>query len=156
MPHVAELVAASVSGWEQKPEIVTDAAGKWRAFGEADAALIASGTVSLELALAGVPLVSCYRLDPFARMLAEHDHRVVGAAAQPHRRPADRARILRRSTSVRNTLARILEALFADTPLRAWQKDGFAEVSRRMSTSRPSGEIAAEVVLSHSQGVSRE
>ena len=56
-----------VAGWAQKPEIVVDAAGKWQAFGEADAALIASGTVSLELALAGVPLVSCYKLDPFAR-----------------------------------------------------------------------------------------
>ena len=39
--------------------------------------------------------------------------------------------------------------LFADTPLRAWQKDGFAEVARRMATARPSGEIAAEIVLQH-------
>ena len=69
VPHVADLVASSVSGWEQKPEIVSDAAGKWQAVGEADAALIASGTVSLELALAGVPLVSCYKLDPFARAI---------------------------------------------------------------------------------------
>ena len=33
------------------PRSCSDAAGKWQAFGEADAALIASGTVSLELAL---------------------------------------------------------------------------------------------------------
>ena len=37
---------------------------------QADAALCASGTVSLELALAGVPLVSCYRLDWIARQLS--------------------------------------------------------------------------------------
>ena len=48
----------------QKPEIILDAERKWQAFGEADAALIASGTVSLELALAGVPMMSCYKLDP--------------------------------------------------------------------------------------------
>ena len=153
VPHVAGLVSAAVSGWEQKPEIVLDAAGKWRAFGEADAALIASGTVSLELALAGVPLVSCYRLDPFARV-ARHfitiwsallpnliaDRPVAPEFFDGYMRP--------------ETLARSLEALFADTSLRAWQKEGFAEVSRRMSTSRPSGEIAAEIVLGHIKGSS--
>ncbi len=46
-----------------------------------------------------------------------------------------------------DNLARHLEALFADTGLRAWQKDGFAEVARRMATNRPSGDIAAEVVM---------
>ena len=40
-----------------------------------------------------------------------------------------------------------LKALMADTALRRWQKDGFAEVVQRMATDRPSGEIAAEAVL---------
>ena len=80
----------------RNPRSSSDAAGKWQAFGEADAALIASGTVSLELALAGVPLVSCYKLDPFARAIAEIHHGLVGAAAQPHRRPAGRAGVLQR------------------------------------------------------------
>ena len=60
--------------------------------------------------------------------------------------------------SGRNALARHLEGLFADTGLRRWQKDGFAEVSRRMATERPSGEIAAEVVLrivSGNRGIGR-
>ena len=155
VPHVAELVAASVAGWEQKPEIVTDAAGKWRAFGEADAALIASGTVSLELALAGVPLVSCYRLDPFARMVQSLV--TVWSALLPNL-IADRpvAPEFYDGYVRPETLARTLEALFDDTALRAWQKDGFAEVSRRMATSRPSGEIAAEVVLSHIKVVNSE
>jgi lipid-A-disaccharide synthase len=50
------------------------------------------------------------------------------------------------------TLARTLEQLFADTELRAWQKEGFAEVFRRMQTERPSGEIAAEIVMRHVEG----
>ena len=147
VPHVAELVAASISGWEQKPEIIVDAAEKWRAFGEADAALIASGTVSLELALAGVPLISCYKFDPVWKMIQSMI--TVWSALLPNL-IADRPIAPEYYDGyVRpETLARTLEALFADTALRAWQKDGFAEVSRRMSTSRPSGEIAAEVVLS--------
>ncbi|TIU53069.1 MAG: lipid-A-disaccharide synthase, partial [Mesorhizobium sp.] len=46
-------------------------------------------------------------------------------------------------------LARQLETLFSDTGMRAWQKDGFAEIALRMATDRPSGDIAAEVVLRH-------
>jgi lipid-A-disaccharide synthase len=146
VPHVADLVASSVSGWEQKPEIVSDVAGKWQAFGEADAALAASGTVSLELALAGVPLVPCYKLDPFARMVQRYI--TIWSASLPNL-IADRTIV----TEVYNQyvwpqwLARHMEGLFSDTSLRRWQKDGFLEVSRRMATGRPSGETAAEIVM---------
>jgi lipid-A-disaccharide synthase len=147
VPHVADRVASAVSGWEQKPEIVSDTAGKWQAFGEADAALIASGTVSLELALAGVPLVSCYKLDFFARTVLPRlisvwsallpnlivDRPVAPEFYDEFLRP--------------DVIARVIEQLFADTALRKWQKDGFAEVARRMATERPSGELAAEIVL---------
>ena len=138
-------------GWEQKPEIVTDAAGKWQAFGEADAALAASGTVSLELALAGVPLVSCYKLDPFARAIQKFI--TIWSASLPNL-IADRTIV----TEVYNQyvwpqwLARHMEGLFCDTSLRRWQKDGFLEVSRRMATDRPSGEIAAGVVMREIEG----
>ena len=146
VPHVADLVASSVSGWDQKPEIVSNAAGKWQAFGEADAALIASGTVSLELALAGVPLVSCYKLDPIARIAQRYI--TIWSASLPNL-IADRTVVVEAYNDFVQPqwLARHLEGLFADTGLRRWQKDGFAEVSRRMATERPSGEIAAEVVL---------
>jgi lipid-A-disaccharide synthase len=148
VPHVADLVASSVSGWDQMPEIVLDSAGKWQAFGEADAALIASGTVSLELALAGVPLVSCYKLDPFARAVLP---RIISvwSALLPNLivdRPV--APEFYNEFVRADVIARVIEQLFADTSLRKWQKDGFAEVARRMATERPSGEIAAEVVMS--------
>ncbi len=146
VPHVAELVASSVAGWEQKPEIVTDTAGKWQAFGEADAALAASGTVSLELALAGVPLVSCYKLDPLARFVLRVI--TIWSAALPNL-IADRTVVMEAYNELVQPgwLARHIEGLFADTGYRRWQKDGFAEVARRMATERPSGEIAAEIVM---------
>jgi lipid-A-disaccharide synthase len=146
VPHVAPIVAAAVAGWEQKPEIVLEPARKWQAFGEADAALIASGTVSLELALSRVPMVSSYKLDVIARTVQSMI--TVWSALLPNL-IADRAIVPEfydRYVRPEN-LARHLEALFADTGFRAWQKDGFAEVARRMQTLRPSGEIAAEAVL---------
>ncbi len=146
VPHVEAVVADALGGWEQKPEIISDPAAKWQAFGQADAALAASGTVSLELALAGVPLISCYKLDPFARlaqgMVTVWSALLPNLIADRPVAPEFYDRYVRPAM-----LARTVEALFADTALRKWQKDGFSEVTRRMATSRPSGEIAAEIVL---------
>ncbi|TIT25189.1 MAG: lipid-A-disaccharide synthase [Mesorhizobium sp.] len=146
VPHVADLVRSSVASWDEKPEIILDAERKWQAFGKADAALIASGTVSLELALAGVPMISCYRLDPVMRMAQPLIK--VWSAALPNL-IADRPVVPEHYNQyVRpHYLARQLEALFFDTAYRAWQKDGFADIAGHMATAKPSGEIAAGVVM---------
>ena len=147
VPHVADMVRTSVSTWDDKPEIITEPERKWQAFGKADAALIASGTVSLELALCGVPMVSSYKLDPIARLISRY--LVTTWSALLPNLISDRALVPEfYNQYVRpENLARQLEALFADTGMRAWQKAGFAEIARRMVTERPSGEIAAEVVM---------
>ena len=152
VPYVADLVRSSVTRWDEKPEIILDPQRKWQAFGKADAALIASGTVSLELALAGVPMVSCYRLDPVARAVGTYLVSV-WSALLPNL-IADRALIPEfYDAYVRpNNLARQLEALFSDSGMRAWQKQGFAEITRRMATDKPSGEIAARVVMGYVKG----
>ncbi|MDX8434311.1 lipid-A-disaccharide synthase [Mesorhizobium abyssinicae] len=149
VPHVAELVRASVASWDDKPEIIVEPERKWQAFGKADAALIASGTVSLELALSGVPMVSCYKLDPVARLVMPHLISV-WSALLPNL-ISDRTLVpeFYDQYVLPENLARQLETLFSDTGMRAWQKDGFAEIARRMATDRPSGDIAAEVVLRH-------
>ncbi|MCG7503783.1 lipid-A-disaccharide synthase [Mesorhizobium retamae] len=146
VPHVAEFVRTTISSWPQQPEIILDPARKWQAFGEADAALIASGTVSLELALSGVPMVSTYKLDPVAKLLQKL---ITTWSALLPNLIADRALVTEfYDIYVRpQNLARQVEALWSDSGLRAWQKDGFAEVRRRMATDRPAGEIAAGVVM---------
>ncbi|PTE11993.1 lipid-A-disaccharide synthase [Mesorhizobium helmanticense] len=148
VPHVADLVRAAVASWDEKPEIILDSERKWQAFGKADAALIASGTVSLELALSGVPMISCYRLDPVMRLAQRLI--TVWSAALPNLIVDQPVVTEHYNEYVRPAyLARQLEALFSDTAYRAWQKGGFAEVTRRMATDRPSGDIAADVVLNH-------
>jgi lipid-A-disaccharide synthase len=62
VPHIARQLASAVAGWTVRPRIVVDPAEKWDAFRGARAALAASGTVTLELALSGVPMVAAYRL----------------------------------------------------------------------------------------------
>lgn len=55
-------VEAMVATWPVKPRIVVEEAEKLAAFRVARAALAASGTVTLELALAGIPTVAAYRV----------------------------------------------------------------------------------------------
>jgi lipid-A-disaccharide synthase len=68
--HVAPQLREAVAGWAVRPRVVVEAAEKWAAFRNARAALAASGTVTLELALSGVPMVAAYRLDFIEAVIA--------------------------------------------------------------------------------------
>ncbi|WP_029063432.1 lipid-A-disaccharide synthase [Labrenzia sp. DG1229] len=69
--HLESRIRDGVADWECKPEIVTGPRAKQAAFRRAHAGLAASGTVSLELALSGVPMVVAYKVDWFFRRLKE-------------------------------------------------------------------------------------
>ena len=66
---VAEAVRAAAATWPASP-IVVGQADKGDAFAASSAALAASGTVSLELALAAVPHVIAYRVNPLSAAIA--------------------------------------------------------------------------------------
>ncbi len=67
--HVAEEIRTRAQAWSVKPQIVEGEAAKWAAFRNADAALAASGTVTLELGLSGVPMVVAYRVSKIEEVL---------------------------------------------------------------------------------------
>ena len=65
VPAVASLaitVRDAVSAWRVPARVITDHNDKHEAFRTARAALTKSGTSTLELALAGVPMVAAYRV----------------------------------------------------------------------------------------------
>jgi len=68
---VAEAVAEGVRGWPGRPIVLRGTAAKYDAFAASRAALAASGTVALELALAGVPMVVAYRLNRLTEALLD-------------------------------------------------------------------------------------
>ncbi len=145
--HVEPLVRQITDGWPVRPEIITGTAARHEAFGIADAAIAASGTVTLELALAGVPLISCYRTDMLARFLR---HLITAWSASLPNLIADRPLVpeLYEFMLRPGFAGRHLMGLLDNGPMRAAQLAGFAEVRARMATSRPAGEIGADVVLS--------
>ncbi|OAP34499.1 lipid-A-disaccharide synthase [Sinorhizobium glycinis] len=150
VPRQERRVRELTASWKIQPEISAGAEMKWRAFAEADAALAASGTVILELALAGVPVVSTYRADWLVSLL--HDKIRIWTAALPNL-IADFPVVPEYfNKAIRpGTLTRWFERLSRDTPQRAAMLDGFAIVQQRMATDSPPGEKAAEIVLSYLQ-----
>ncbi|MBX9757287.1 MAG: lipid-A-disaccharide synthase [Beijerinckiaceae bacterium] len=67
--HLEGLIREKTALWPQQPRIVLGEAAKYAAFRRARAALAASGTVTLELALAQVPMVVAYKISPIETLL---------------------------------------------------------------------------------------
>jgi lipid-A-disaccharide synthase len=69
LPHLRFAVERATTMWRVKPHIIEGEEDKFRAFKLARVALAASGTVTLELALTGTPMVVGYRVDGLAKHL---------------------------------------------------------------------------------------
>ncbi len=138
--HLQDEIAQAVAGWVQKPEIVLGEAEKLAAFRGARAALAASGTVTLELALAQVPTVAAYRGAGWEAAIARRLIRlpsvilpnlILGRNVVPEFLQAD---------ATAPALADQLIGLLAEGPGRELQLAGFAEVETIM---RSAGESPA-------------
>ena len=148
VPRLAERVRAAVERWPVPARLVTDAADKDRAFRRARAALTKSGTSTLELALAGVPMVAAYKVplleELIARLLIQVPsvilaNLVLGENVIPEF-------IQRAATPGR--LAAALLPLLAETPERQRQSAAFARLDAVMTigSARPSERAAATVI----------
>ena len=69
VPRLADAVRAAVAAWPMPARVTTDPDEKHEAFRTARAALTKSGTSTLELALAGVPMVAAYRVSLLEAMV---------------------------------------------------------------------------------------
>ncbi|MGO6995223.1 lipid-A-disaccharide synthase [Rhizobium leguminosarum] len=146
VPHNEALVKGLVAGWATPPEVAVGPAQKWKALAEADAAMAASGTVILELALAGVPTVSVYKTDWIIRLLARRIKVWTGALPNII---ADYAVVPEYLNEIVRgaSLARWMERLSADTFQLKAMNEGYDLVWQRMQTEKPPGEHAAEILL---------
>jgi lipid-A-disaccharide synthase len=68
---VEEVVRAKTASWPVRPILVADTEGKHDAFAASAAALTKSGTSTLELAMARVPMLVTYRVNPVTHQIAK-------------------------------------------------------------------------------------
>jgi lipid-A-disaccharide synthase len=69
VPHLVEEIGRASAAWPVRPNVVQGEGAKFAAFRAAHAALAASGTVTLELGLAQVPMVVAYRVSKIEEVL---------------------------------------------------------------------------------------
>ena len=145
---VRDEVTAAVRAWPMPTIVVTEPAEKYDAFAASRAAVAKSGTVTLELALAGVPMVVCYKVSPvtafLARRLVSVDHvALVNLLADRQVAPE-----LLQAACTPQAIVEAVEPLLTDEAERAAQLSGFRDVVARLGGVSPApSERAAEVVL---------
>lgn len=148
MPHLREMIEAGVKDWPVQPRIVIGEDAKRAAFRSARAAFAKSGTVTLELALAQVPMVAAYKAGTVEAWIIRRAIRassvilanlVVGENVVPEFIQED---------CIPDKLAPALRDVLADSPMRRRQVQAFARIDAIMATGDQSPSArAADIVL---------
>ena len=150
VPHVAALVEQAIAHWPVKPELLRGEAEKFSAFRRARAALAASGTVTLELGLSGIPMVAAYKVSALEERIVRTVIQVstvilpsliLGEKVVPE---------LLQKDATAEAMAREMLPLITGGPERAAQLAAFERLDRAMQVpgNNPSA-AAAEIVMRH-------
>jgi lipid-A-disaccharide synthase len=148
MPHLQEAVAEALKAWPVQPRVVIGEKEKRAAFRIAHAALAKSGTVTLELALSGVPMVTAYRTGSAEAWILRRAIKVnsvilanlvIGDNVIPEFLQQD---------CTPEKLAPALREVLGDSALRRKQIEAFAKIDQILSTGNlPPSARAADIVL---------
>jgi lipid-A-disaccharide synthase len=146
---VEQVVRQRTASWPIRPILVTDEADKFDAFAASAAALTKSGTSTLELALANVPMLVTYRVNPVSHAIAKGMIKVKYASLLNLLLDRPVVPELLQYDSRPDRLAAELHRLLADQTVVEAQRRGFHEAldMLRPAAGSPS-ESAADAVLS--------
>lgn len=148
MPHLEATIREGSANWPVKPRIVTGENEKRAAFRIARAALAKSGTVTLELALSGIPMVTAYRVGAIEAFILRRAIRVSSVILANLVIGKDVIPEYLQEDCTPEKLAPALHDVLTDSPLRRQQIEAFAQLDQIMSTGNKSPSVlAADVVL---------
>jgi lipid-A-disaccharide synthase len=146
-PHLQDMVLRETAHWPLRPKIVVKREDRRAAFRNARAALAKSGTVTLELGLSGVPMITAYKVSGLEAVIARRLIRVpsviltnlvLGASVVPEFIQTD---------CTPERLSAALAPLFSDTPERRTQVEAFARLDELMEIGKAEpAKRAAEIV----------
>jgi lipid-A-disaccharide synthase len=148
MPHLVEVITTALNDWPIQPRVVVGEAEKRAAFRIAHAAFAKSGTVTLELAISGVPMVTAYKAGSIEAWIIRRRitsssvilaNLVIGENVIPEFIQED---------CTPEKLAASLRDILADTPMRRRQVEALARLDSIMATGEASPSVgAANIVL---------
>ncbi|WP_050402435.1 lipid-A-disaccharide synthase [Bradyrhizobium embrapense] len=148
MPHLEAMVREGVASWPVAPRLAIGEIEKRAAFRVARAALAKSGTVTLELALSGIPMVTAYRVGAAEAFILRRAIRVSSVILANLVIGSDIIPEFLQENCTPDRLARALGDVLADSPDRLRQLVAFATMDGKMSTGdQPPSVRAADIVL---------
>ena len=148
LPAIEAEVRDAVASWGLPSIVTTLAAEKFDAMAAADAALAASGTVALELALAGTPSVVAYKVNALTALVARRliKVRYVNLVNIILDRPVVPELLQQDCTPAR--LAAAVERVMIDRDMRAAQREAITAVATALGRGGdPPSLRAADAVL---------
>jgi len=148
VPRLAETVKAAVANWPVPARVVVERDEKEAAFRIARAALVKSGTSTLEVALAGIPMVTAYTVTLIEELIVRWfvtattailTNHILGEHVVPE--------FLQRECTVEN-LSSALVKILQNRPERRRQVEAFARLDEIMQIGKevPSAEAAKYVL----------
>jgi lipid-A-disaccharide synthase len=154
---VASAIGEAVRGWPSAPIVVRRTEEKYDAFAASRAALVASGSVTLELAMARLPMAVAYRLNPLTEALLDRVLKVrqVSLVNLILGKPLVEELLRERCTS--EGLAAAVARLVRDERARAVHRAGYDDVVRRLGAggvppSLRAADKVLEIVGAHARG----
>jgi lipid-A-disaccharide synthase len=145
---VAGLVTEATRPWPVPTILVTDPAEKFDAFAAGQSAMTKSGTITLELALAGVPMVVCYKVSPITAFLARRLIQIDNVALINVLAGRELVPELLQDACTPTAIAGEVGRLLGEESARAAQQAGYQEAVGKLSAgATPPSENAARVVL---------
>ncbi|MFN5120562.1 MAG: lipid-A-disaccharide synthase [Bradyrhizobium sp.] len=148
MPHLEAMVREGVASWPVAPRLAIGEIEKRAAFRVARAALAKSGTVTLELALSGIPMVTAYRVGAAEAFILRRAIRVSSVILANLVIGSDIIPEFLQENCTPDKLAEALVDVIKDSPERLRQLGAFATMDGKMSTGeQPPSVRAADIVL---------
>ncbi len=146
--HVREKIEAASGTWTARTHVVS-AGDKYAALRMSRAALAASGTVTLELALAGLPMVVAYKVDDLTaavvKRLITTDTAILANLVLGTERPFPQ--FIQENCTAEKLSAAVSEIL-DQTPARAVQLEALSRIPDKLLLAHGTpSERAAEVVI---------
>jgi lipid-A-disaccharide synthase len=146
-PHLQDLVIRETAAWPLRPKIVVKREDRRAAFRGARAALAKSGTVTLELGLAGVPMITAYKVSGIEAAIARRLIRVPSVILTNLVLGENVVPEFIQTDCTPERLSAALLPLLQDSPERRRQVEAFARLDGLMQIGRAQpAQRAAEIV----------
>nr|WP_271788938.1 lipid-A-disaccharide synthase [Commensalibacter communis] len=142
-PLAKERVLQMVNDWPVKPIIIHDPHDKYNAYAAASAALTKSGTTTLELALAKVPMAVTYRVNPVTAIIARRMIKVPYVCMLNLLANKEIVPELLQEDCHPEKLSAMLMGLLTDPEKAKAQQDAFTEIMHQLSG--PNDELPSHV-----------